>query len=257
MSIHGNTCQWDQLERDFPEVAILQGPRGVGKFTGAAGLAGKLAGVEACLLMQNVTVQDVRELIQWFRYSSDSHKIAVLEPGKCHPNVLSLLKDLLERLPPRAHVWLVDSYVNPLPRGILGRGFLYEFDLLGETEMRAFLQEAETITLDTDYVVTLGSADLVMEMNQALQLKPAVANWIRSVEESNRDLLLTCSGGWGARHTSLLCAEIEAQLGGGSLIQGLRFRRVSRDKQLRGLTLLHDGSDAQLSAIGIGLLMMP
>ncbi len=94
-------------------------------------------------------------------------------------------------------------------------------------------------------------------MNTALALKPAVANWIKAVEESNRDLLLIAARVWDDRHTLLLCAELEAQLVGSSIVEGTKFRRVNRDKVLNALTLLQDGKDPLLSAMGTGLAMMP
>lgn len=257
MTVHGNAAAWDDFERDLPETALLLGPGGVGKFTGAAGVAQRNAGVEDIVLYQNVTVGDMKELVEWLRFRSDGPKIAVLEPGGCHANVHAMLKTVLETLPPRTHVWVVDSYRHPVPPGIRDRTFHYQFGLLSEGEMSDFFAEAETMTLDRDYVVTLGSVDHALEMNAALQWKPAVANWIKAVEESNYDLLQTAAAAWGVHHTNLLVAELEAQLVGRSIVHGTVFRRVGKDRVLRALTRLQDGTDHGLSALTTGMLLMP
>lgn len=257
MTVHGNTEQWERFARDFPQIAVLDGPRGVGKFTGASDVAYERAGVESIVRFQNTTVKDVRELLTWFKYQSDSPKIAILEPGDAHSNVFVMLNTLLDNLPEHAHVWIVDSYEHRVPKGIRDRAFHYHFNLLTPREMAAFLAEAETVTLDPDYVASLGSVDRVTEMNAALTLKPGVANWIKAVEESNRDLLLIATKQWDSRNTTLLKAELEAQLLGNTIVQGVMFRRVNRGKIVKALTLLQDGRDPLLSAIGTGLAMMP
>lgn len=248
---------WSALERDLPEAALLEGPKGVGKFTGAMLLAEKHAGYEEMSAHQGVTVQDVRDLVEWFGYRASSRRIAVLEPGPCHPNVWGLLKTLLESLPPRSHVWLVGSYEYPVPSGIRDRCFTYQLGLLTPDEMQGFLEEAETATVDPEYTEALGSADTVLEMNRALSVKPAVANWVRAVEDCNRAELYNSTRAWEPRHTQLLIAEISEQLQGASLLGGVQFRRVRRDKLLTALTLLHDGKDAAITALGTGLSMMP
>lgn len=257
VTVHGNAEQWARFERDFPSVAVLDGPRGVGKFKGATDVAYRQTGIESIVRFQNTTVKDVRELFTWFRYQSDSPKVAILEPGAAHSNVFVMLNTLLEELPPYGHVWLINSFQHRIPKGILDRAYRYSFGLLSEAEMRSFLAEEETLTLDTDYVVTLGSVDRAMEMNTALQHKPAVANWIKAVEESNRDLLMIASRAWEQRHTTLLIAELEAQLAGTTVLEGTIFRRVGKDKVLNAITLLHDGRDPLLSAMGTGFAMMP
>lgn len=256
VSVHGNADKWAQFERDRPSVAILDGPAGVGKFTGATDVAYNLTGIESILRFQNTTVKDVRELSVWFKYQSDMPKIAILEPGACHPNVWVMLKTLIDRLPENAHLWIVDSYTHRAPKGIRDRAFYYHFDLLTAAEMGTFLAEADTITLDHDYVTTLGSVDRVMEMNTALQHKPAVANWIKAVEESNRDLLLIASRAWESQHTTLLMAELEAQLEGTTVVEGTIFRRVPKERLRTALTLLQDGRDPGVTALGTAFSMM-
>lgn len=257
MKVHGNPATWGRFEHDFPNIAVLEGPGGVGKFTGATDVAFRKTGVESIVRFQNVTVKDVRELTTWFRYQSDSPKVAILEPGPAHPNVFVMLNSLLETLADRCHVWIIGSYRHRIPKGLHDRAFHYYFDLLQDSEMRAFLDEQDTLTIDKDYVVSLGSVDRAMAMNSALQYKPAVANWIKAVEESNRDLLVVSSRAWGASHTALLVAELEAQLEGETLLHGTQFRRVRQASLLKALTLLHDGRVPETVAVGVGLRLMP
>ena len=81
-----------------------------------------------------------------------------------------------------------------------------------------------------EYLLRLGSVDDALRMNRALNVKPAVASWIRAVEESNRKLLLTATHTWEQRHSDLLSAEIEKQLGNKSIVEGTRFKRVEPDR---------------------------
>ena len=122
--------------------------------------------------------------------------------------------------------------------------------------MKAFFEEAQTIAQDEDYLTSLGSVDKALAMNRALNVTPAVASWCRAVEESNRKLLLTACHTWEQRHTDLLMAEIEKQLGNKTIVEGVRFSRVERDNLVKALSLLADSKNPALSAIAVGLSLM-
>lgn len=254
--VYGNEGAWAKFEKARPKTALLEGPRGVGKFTGATVFAEKIASPEAIMRFQNVTVQDVREVVQWASFKSGAPRVAILEPGPCHPNVWAILKGLLEQEAQGLHIWIVGSYENPTPPGIKDRCDLFYFQMLTSQEMAAFLSDAGTMTLEPEYVTSLGNADQVFLMNRALAMKPAVANWIRAVEEGNRSELIRTTRVWEQRHTDLLIAEIASQLEGSSIVEGVTFQRVSREKLLLGLTLLHDGTSPLVTAIGTALAMM-
>jgi hypothetical protein len=122
--------------------------------------------------------------------------------------------------------------------------------------MIQFLSEEGTSTLDPEYVKSLGSVDRVMQMNRALVMKPAVASWIRSVDERSRGQLLDAVQAWEQRHTDLLIAELSAQLEGSTIVQGIQLGRISRARLLSALSILNDGKNAPLTAVSVGLSLM-
>ncbi len=240
----------------MPQLAVLSGPQGVGKFYGASLLAEKHAPSTNVLLCQHMTAEDARFLVEWTSWLSSSPKIAVLEPGDCYEGVWTTIKNVMESLPDGHHVWVSGCGKHPVPPAVRSLSFQYSFSLLNENDLRQCFSDAGVITQDEEYLATLGSMDEAMRMNSALCVNPSVSSWIEAVEQKHRGLLLTATQGWGSRNTTMLAAEIEKQLGHKSIIDGTRFRRVDRDRLLKALTYLHDTPDPYLGAVAAGLILM-
>ncbi len=255
--VRGNVGVWARFERDRPAVAFLEGAPGVGKFLGLSQSAARMTGPENIVAYQNMTMQDVRELADWLLWRSDAPKVAILEPGDCYPGVWTYLKSLLEELPEGHHVWVVSSANHPAPKSLVGLGYRYTLSLLTSSELGQAFQDAGTFAQDAQYLHTLGSVDLALGMNRALNVKPAVSSWLEAVDQSNRGLLLTATKTWEQRHTDLLMAELEKQLGKKTIVDGHRLSRVDKDRILRALTFLSDCPSPYIGAVTAGLSLMP
>lgn len=248
---------WLRLEADKPAVALLEGPQGVGKFLGATQVAARLTVPDNIVGYQNMSAQDARAVGEWLSWRSDAPKVAVLEPGNCHQSVWTILKCLLEDVPKGHHVWVVSSSQHRAPESIQGLAYRYRFSLLSSAEMAQCFKDAGTLAQDPEYLMSLGSVDRALSMNRSLNVKPAVASWIEAVEQSNRGLLMTAAKTWEQRHTDLLIAEIEKQLGKKSLVEGAKFSRVERQRLLRAITFLTDCPNPFIGAVTAGLSLMP
>lgn len=251
-AVYGNEHVWKLFEIDKPLAAILSGPSGVGKWTGASLAAEALTIPEGIVRYKDVSVKDMHELAEWLQYRSSFKKVAIVEPGDCHKNVWPILKCLIEDT--EHHVWLVGQ---DFPSSIRDLCSEYRLSLLSREELKKFFRKIELISVDEEYLFSLGSVEKALAMHKALNVKAAVANWIRAVEESNRDLLLTATQTWEPRHTELLVAELQKQLVGKTVIEAIQLQRVSRDKILNALTLFGAPEANLVTALGIGLSLMP
>lgn len=254
--VRGNAPVWARLTDEFPRVAVLQGPAGVGKFYGASRIAATRSPEQNMLLAQGMSAEDARSLIEWTGWKSASPKVAVLEPGDCYSGVWTIIKNVVEELPAGHHVWVCGSHKHPVPNAVAGLGFRYDLTLLSKQEMAECFMDVGAIPQDEPYLTSLGSIDTAMEMNKALNVAAAVASWFESVGSSHRGLLMTAARNWEQRHTDLLVAEIEKQLVNKTLIEAERIRGIDTQQLLRTITYLHNAPTPYIGAVTAGLTLM-
>jgi len=136
----GHATVRQQLERELPPVALLRGPRSVGKWTLAMHLVEhhRIARVDRFLHDGPLGVLTVRAIIDFVGIAPfGKRKISVLTlDGASEPAFNALLK-VLEEPPVTARFVLTAA--GPLPATVLSRAQIYQLGLLADAELRQIL----------------------------------------------------------------------------------------------------------------------
>lgn len=189
-------------------------------------------------------------MCDYFATSSSKLKIVIVHPVKASPNAWTQLLSLLESLPPRCHVWIVDN--GSVPTAIQTRCMRYEFGFLTPDELRRIMPVEEDAMQLFDYKA--GSTVAAEDSKIAMSGISSVVAWVRSIEHSSREELLRCVQGWDASNSHLLREELDAQYLGDSQIT-YPWKNVRQDKILNAIELL-DCPSPRLGAVTAGLYLL-
>lgn len=230
MKLIGNKDTWKQLIKDMPSVAVLSGPRGVGKATGLELISERIARVDTNRLTSlSLLADDADGVVEWLSRKTTGHKIAIIAPEVSSNAGWGKLLKTLEELPDLTHVWIVD-YGNT-PPAIVNRAFRYRFSELTDQELELMKK--------TEYTFTVSP----------------VINWLDAIEKGSREDLYRSVSGWRATHTASLLKEFEMQLEDKSQFDR-SLATISKPVILECISFCRLEGPDSLKALTSGLLML-
>ena len=251
MKLVGNAPVWKELLSSMPPVAILGGPDGIGKFTGASILAGKLSGGNA-LILRSMYASDASKLRRWLSVLGP-RRIAVVDSDKSSPQAWNSLLRPFEEVPPGAHVWVVGSHI---PDAIFTRSEFFEFSpltpeqVLGVVKSQGLIEEG-AVEVNLSSVTSIEDA---LRLRDSMGKASSVKAWIEAVENGSREGILNAAAGWTEAATELLRDEIESRyVGDTSTVSGTLS--LDNNQVLTVLSLLARKGPPVAVAIGAGLAL--
>lgn len=255
MRIVGNAPAWSRLvTKPLPQAALLIGPDGVGRRTGAISVAEKLSAGHH-LVLDSLLAADAAELTRWVERGI-GRRVAVVSGAKSSPSGWNRLLKLLESLPELAHVWIVDEGNTPV--AIKGRCHHYVFESLTTSQVLTILHRSELVA---ENMLDILSGEELTSVSQALNLFEAnskassVVAWLGAVDRGSREDLLAATSGWSEAATKLLRRELEYQYDNETKL-GVLLTRARKEPVLRALGILAMEGPPTVSAITAGTYLI-
>jgi hypothetical protein len=254
MRLVGNNASWRQLFSELPSAAILSGPDGVGKRTGALTIAKKVSGGDS-FCRDVFDLQAATDMAAWARRSG-GRKIAVIPASTANRHSWAVLLRILEELPVKTHVWVIEDASIPAP--VKSRCSYILFDRLDPDGVKTAALTSGLI--DSNDFALLPSksftsfSDLQDESRQ-IEKVSLVNAWIEGVERGSREEVFDAVYGWNADASRLLARDLEQQYLGKSLL-GRKLTRVRKDVLLRGIGELACSNTPKVTALVVGAYLI-
>lgn len=208
VSVVGNEDSVSALVLDLPAVALLRGPKSVGKWTAAeqARRARKIFEPDV-MRVRRLGITEARSLRAFALQSSATGlgKAALIDLDGASVEALNALLKPLEEVKTGMHFLLMSS--GPVPYTVESRAQVFRFSLLTPAEVSRVLQEQRGMAsgqADRLAAKSGGTVKGALEGLISSEDKGLVMNMVRALQEHDEEALEGLAGRWRDQHTDML-----------------------------------------------------